>query len=179
MASRRITLIGTTRVSQWFSPNFYNFNTLIKQWLEANGFYVIAVRTSDPYWFNTDYDINVEIEVDVFCEFSAEEARRNAIAALENAMGTATILGGQVRIFSNTTLRVQYDNGCTAAQGQPQVAVTNNPASTYDQTDRRNNSNKDGGGSWDAFWAGLGVTTPPTIATVAIIGLAYFLITKR
>src|SRR5690606_8322328 len=101
--SRIVVLRGSTTVSQLFSPNFLPIDNWLRQSLQGFGFSVVAVRSSTANWVG--YALNIEIEVDVYNHHSAEEARVNAIQAIE----AYTANYGLNKVFSNTTLRVVYD----------------------------------------------------------------------
>lgn len=123
--SRVVILRGTVKVSQLFSPNIFDIADWIKTALENNGFSVVAVRMSAAGWIG--YSNNVEIELNVFNEFTAEQARVNAILAIEAYRAN----WGTTKVFSNTTLRVGFD-----AYRPPgtQPLPSPSPPSDYDQS---------------------------------------------
>lgn len=149
--SRVVVLRGTTTVSQLFSPNIFDINGWLKTGLENRGFSVINARVVPAGWFS-GYSDNVEIELNVFNNFTAEDARQNAIAAIEDISANF----GLNRVFSNTTLSVVSD-----AYGQS----GSNPPSTYDL----NNSNGEGNDFWGGFLKGSGATVIVGGVVLAII----------
>lgn len=166
--TRRVMLRGTTTISQWFSPNFYDVFGWLRNALTSAGFDVIAVRTDGAAYIG--YANNVEIELNVYCQYDAEQVRQSAIGVIESVQGRATAIStGLTKVFNNTTLAVSYDQGCTNQPTQNAPAV--NP-SAYDQTNQSS-------AGWNNFWQGIGIATPPTIGTVALIAGAYLLLTGK
>jgi len=133
--SRVVVLAGTVTVSQWFSPNLFDIRGWLETGLENRGFSVNAVRMSAAGWVG--YTNNVEIELNVFNNFTAEEARQNAQQAIDDI----TANYGLADVFSNVTLHVQSD-----AYGGSNY----NPPSSYDQT------NNNGDDFWGGFLKGSG-----------------------
>ena len=160
---RPVVLRGTVTVSQLFSPNLFNIADWIKAALRNNGFDVVNVRMSAAGWVG--YANNVEIELNVFNEFTGDEARRNAIAAIEGY--TANL--GLNKVFHNTTLSVAYD-GYQAPSGSSTKPSTN-PPSSYDYQSGTNT----GSGFVENFAMGLGVSTP----VAALIGIGALIVILR
>src|SRR5689334_15450431 len=94
---RVVVLRGTTTVSQLFSPNLFDISGWIKTGLENRGFSVNAVRMSAAGWIG--YTNNIEIELNVDTAYTAEQARGNAIVAIEDYRANY----GLNKVFSNTT----------------------------------------------------------------------------
>lgn len=166
--SRVVVLRGSTTPSQLFSPNFFPIDSYIRTALVNAGFDVIAVRSSSANFFG--YALNIEIEINVFNNFTAEEARRNAVRAIE----AYTANYGLNRVFSNTTLSVVSDAYRPPGQAPRSRGVIDNPPSQYDQSggkavtgDSQNPFN---------FGTALGITTP-----IALVGggLLLLLLLKR
>ena len=162
---RPVVLRGTVTVSGMFSPNFFNIAEWIKTALRNNGFDVVNVRTTSAAWIG--YTTNIEIELNVFNEFTGDEARRKAIAAIEDY--TANF--GLNKVFHNTTLSVAYD-GYQHQQGGGSVPKpSSGPPSTYDQYP----SGGGVSGFLDNFALGLGVSTP----VAALIGIGALIVILR
>lgn len=133
--SRVVVLRGSTTVSELFSPGIwsggnlvFNFSEWIRVGLENRGFSVIAARVSASGWTGNQY--NLEIEINLLNNHTSEEARVNAIQAINSI----TANYGLNTPFSNTTLSVASD-----AYGQ----VGANPYSSYDQTNPINTDDDD------------------------------------
>jgi len=124
---RSVVLRGTTTVSQLFSPNLFNVGEWIKTALRSSGFEVVNVRTTAANWFG--YAMNVEIELNVFNEFTSDQARGNAIAAIE----AYTANYGVNKVFSNTTLSVAYDGYQAPSAGGTNPRPSQSPPSSHDQ----------------------------------------------
>ena len=155
--TRVVVLRGTTTVSQFFSPNFFDVRGDIVSWLSSAGFSVNAVRMSPANWIG--YSNNLEIELNVYLRHSAEEVRQRAIQVIESI----TRNFGTVKLFHNTTLSVASDN-MPVVRSSPRPVPAQNPPSQYDQTN--NLPVQDGSGNFlDNFALGLGVSTP-----VAVLG---------
>ena len=147
MAGTRVVVLrGTVTVSQLFSPNLFNVDRWMKTGLENRGFSVNAVRMSPAGWIG--YTNAVEIELNVFNEYSAEQARSNAI----NAITDTTANFGLNSVFSNVTLSVVYD-------ANPSAGVVPSPPSEY------NLPPVGDGGFFSNLGKSLGVSAP--IALVA------------
>lgn len=170
--ARVVVLRGTTTVSQLFSPNLFPINEWIKTGLENRGFSVNAVRTSAAGIF-TGYQNNVEIELNVYNEYTAEQARQNAIAAIEDYRANY----GLNKVFSNTTLDVVSDAfvyqagnlGTVNVYGGGNTRPASSPPSAYNLNPAAPNGQPAASGS-DAFWSALGLTAAPS-ATVLILGI--------
>lgn len=165
--TRIVELRGTTTASGLFSPNFVNHSDWIATGLRNRGFNIVNVRADTPYTFG-DYVLNLEIEANVYDQHSAEEVRQNAIAAIEDYRANY----GLNKVYSNTTLSVVYD---AAADGGTGGAY--NPPSNYDQSNADDQPESE---AWVAFWSAMGLSTPPTVATVlAVGGIFAYLMLKR
>ena len=162
---RHVVLRGTVTVSQMFSPNLFNIADWIKDALRKNGFEVVNVRMSAAGWVG--YANNVEIELNVFNEYTGDEARRNAIAAIEGY--TANF--GLNKVFHNTTLSVAYDGYQHQQSGGSVPKPSSGPPSTYDQYP----SGGGVSGFLDNFALGLGVSTP----VAALIGIGALIVILR
>jgi hypothetical protein len=162
---RPVVLRGTVTVSQLFSPNLFNIGDWIKAALRNNGFDVVNVRTSAAGWVG--YSNNVEIELNVFNEHTADEARRNAITAIEGY--TANF--GLNKVFHNTTLSVAYDGYQQQQSGGSTPKPSSGPPSTYNQY----SSGGSVSGFLDNFALGLGVSTP----MAALIGAGVLIVILR
>jgi hypothetical protein len=172
---RIVVLRGTTTVSQLFSPNLFPISQWIQTGLENRGFIVNAVRMSAAGWIG--YANNIELELYVYNEHTAEQARVNAIRAIEDYRANF----GFNQVFSNTTLDVVSD--AYVPPGDPgyihnggnvgTVTVSGgwgnaqNPPSAYNQS----NQQQGGGGSnfLDNLGLGLGVSTPIVIGAGALL----------
>ena len=162
--SRVVVLRGSTTPSQLFSPNFFDISGYIRKALEMGGFSVNAVRTSaGPQWIG--YAQTVEIEINLFNWHTSEEARSNAIRAIE----AYTANYGLNKVFSNTTLSVAYDAYVPPASGsgsnpkppKPQPS----PPSNYDTSQPGYGSSQ----FLDNLGLGLGVSTPVVIGAGALL----------
>ena len=160
---RPVVLRGTVTVSGMFSPNFFNIAEWIKTALRNNGFDVVNVRTTSAAWIG--YTTNIEIELNVFNEFTGDEARRNAIAAIEDY--TANF--GLNKVFHNTTLSVAYDGYQAPSGSNPKPST--NPPSSYDHQ----SGTDTGSGFVENFAMGLGVSTP----VAALIGIGALIVILR
>lgn len=173
---RRVMLRGTTSLGWWFGDWTGGADSTVQRivtdHLRAANFEVIAVRATLVSFFGAPpWPVNLEIELEVFCNHTSDEVRNNAITVIENATGRATSVStSPSKIFYNTTLAVSYDQGCT---NQP---TQNSPAANPSAHDQTQSGNSDG---WNSFWRGIGIATPPAVGTVALIGIAYLVISKR
>jgi hypothetical protein len=161
--SRVVVLRGTTTVSQLFSPNLFNIGDWIRTALENKGFSVVAVRTSAAAWIG--YANNLEIELNVFNNFTSEQARVNAILAIE----AYTANFGLNKVFSNTTLAVAYDAyvppaSTSGTTRNPVSPVPSRTPSVFDQSIPTSDSTLN-------FWSAAGLTTP-----VAVVGAGLLLL---
>lgn len=163
--ARIVVLSGSTTAGGLFSPNFINHSNWIRTALQNAGFSVLNVRASTPFTFGA-YVLNVEIEIEVYNIFTAEQARRNATSAIE----AYTANYGLNKVYSNTTLSVTYD----ALPASPQ---SGSPPSSYDMT-KPENRPKDSE-AWTEFWKAVGFTAVPSIATVALVGGVFMVIWLR
>ena len=161
---RSVVLRGTVTVSQLFSPNLFNIGDWIKSALQSNGFDVVNVRTSASGYIG--YSNNVEIELNVFNEFTSEQARQNAIVAIEGYRANF----GLNKVFSNTTLSVAYD-GYQQQSGTTNPKPSSGPPSTYNQYPTGGGVS----GFLDSFALGLGVSTP----VAALIGAGILIVILR
>lgn len=171
--SRIVLLRGSIVNSQFFSPNVISTDAWIKSALELAGFYVVGVRTQNAATFG--YAQNIEIELRVLNQYTAEQARVNAITVLEAYMYAYK------KVFYNTTLSVVYDQN-TASQtsgsqtGTPAARPGSNaaPPSGYDY----NNQTGSGIGSdvLNNFARGVGIGTPTLLLAG---GLVAILLLKR
>lgn len=161
--ARQVVLRGTVTVSQLFSPNFLDVAGWIKIALQNAGFYVVNVRMSAAGWIG--YTNNIEIELEVYNNFTSDQARVNAIAAIE----AYTANFGLNKPFYNTTLSVAYD--AYVAPGSSQSSTTASPKpkggnsngvqpyqSPYDQT--ASNATNNVGDFFSNFGKGLGLSSP-------------------
>ena len=162
--ARVVVLRGSTTVSQLFSPNLFDIRSWIKTALENAGFSVNAVRMSAAGWVG--YSNNLEIEINVYLNFTAEQARQNAIQAIDSY--TANF--GMNRVFLNTTLSVVSDSLPVVALANVRNVRTASPISQYDYTGGQNVAD-DSGNFVRNFAAGLGLSTP-----VAVVGGGIFLL---
>jgi hypothetical protein len=143
--SRRVTLTGTTTVNALFNSSIFPIENWLKIALVNAQFEVVAVRynwlSSLPFGGNA---INFEIELDVYNQYTSDQARDNAIAAIE----AYTANYGLNKVFSNTVVNVSYDayvppgtvspgtrdgSGNTNSSGSTPGGIKN-PPSQYDQT---------------------------------------------
>lgn len=171
--SRVVVLKGSTTPSGLFSPNFFDLAGYIKTGLENRGFSVIAVRLAAANW--TGYAQNLEIELNVFNRHTSEEARVNAITAIEAYRANY----GASKVFNNTTLSVAFDGyqaaGTNASNTKsPNTNNTNatNPPSAYDTKDRDRGSFLDSEFIKNMSF-GLGVSAPVVVAGGALLLLLY------
>ena len=99
--ARVVVLRGSTTVNRLFNSSAFPIDSWIRTALVNANFDVVAVRyswqSSLPFGGN---GVNVEIECNVFNNFTAEQARVNAITAIEAY--TANL--GLNKPFYNTTL---------------------------------------------------------------------------
>lgn len=151
--ARQVVLKGTVGVSNWFSPNFLDIAGWIRTALENKGFKVVNVRISVANWVG--YVQNVEIELEVYNNFTSEQARVNAIAAIE----AYTANFGLMKPFYNTTLSVAYDAYVAPNSGSPKSTPKSTPyVSAYDKSASvGSNSSGDFLGN---FGKGLGLSSP-------------------
>lgn len=160
--SRVVVLRGTTTVSQLFSPNFFDVAGWLRTGLENRGLDVINARISGAEWFG--YESNIELELNVFNNFTSEEARQNAIAAIEDI----TVNYGLNKVFSNTTLSIVSD-----AYVPPGTGGYVNPPSNYDLnpggSGQVNNSSGTGSNWLDGLLTGSGATVLIGGVVVALI----------
>lgn len=156
---RVVVLRGTTTVSQLFSPNFFDIEDWAKTALQSHGFDVVNVRMSAAGYIG--YSNNLEIELNVDTAYSAEQARQNAIVAIE----AYTANWGLNKVFSNTTLSVASDamasgSGIGGSIGSGGSRTngdgSTNPPSVYDRTTDAPSS----GDFLSNLGLGLGVSTP-------------------
>lgn len=168
--ARVVVLKGSTTVSQLFSPNFFPIDRWLRTALEIAGFSVNAVRSSAAAWIG--YALNIEIEIEVYNRHTSEQARSNAIRAIE----AYTANYGLNKVFSNTTLSVTFDAFVPPSTGGSQPPRTGgvkpspspSPPSSYDQTNTR--GQQQGGSAFlDNLGLGLGVSTPVVIGTAALL----------
>lgn len=155
--ARVVVLRGTTRVSQLFSPNLFPIDSYLQTALSNAGFAVLGVRSTAAGWVG--YDINIEIEVEVYNNFSAEEVRRNASAAIQAYRANF----GVNQVFSNTALNVIADGRSPVGAGVP---------SAYDLTNPANQKN----GFIDNLAFGLGLSAPVVVAGGVVLAI---LVLKR
>lgn len=162
--SRVVVLRGSTTASQLFSPNFFPVDSWLRTALENNGFSVIAVRSSMANWFG--YAMNIEVELNVFNNHTSDEARINAIRAIEAYRANY----GINKVFSNTTLSVAFDGyvspGGQSRPSNPQPTIIPTPPSVHDQTPMPAQ-----GGFWDNLGLGMGVSTPVVLLGAVALGL--------
>lgn len=163
--ARIVVLSGSTTAAGLFSPNFINHGKWIKTALENAGFSVLNVRASTPFTFGA-YVLNLEIEIEVFNDFTAEQARRNAMRAIE----AYTANYGLNKVYSNTTLSVDFD-------ALPASAPSGSPPSSYDMT-KPENRPKDSE-AWTEFWKAVGFTAVPSVATVVLVGGVFMVVWMR
>lgn len=174
---RRVILRGTTSLGwyygDWATDTDATVQRIVSNALRSAGFEVVAVRTQRVSFLSAaPWPVNLEIELEVYCNYSGDEARNNAITVIEGAQGFATSLStSPSKIFQNTTLTVANDQGCTNQPAQNTPAL--NP-SAYDQSQAVNSNS-----GWDSFWRGIGISTVPTIGTVALVGVAYLVISGK
>ncbi len=168
--TRVVVLRGSTTPSQLFSPNFFDIGGYIETALEIAGFSVNAVRTSaGPQWFG--YAQTVEIEINLYNRHTSEEARVNAIRAIE----AYTANFGLNKVFSNTTLSVTYDayvppsSGSSGTGSTPKsnTPKTGGPPSTYDTSQMP--AGPGNSQFLDNLGLGLGVSTPVVIGAGALL----------
>ena len=174
---RPVVLRGTVEVSQLFSPNLFNIGDWIKTALQNNGFSVVNVRTSAAGYVG--YANNVEIELNVFNEFTSEQARVNAIAAIEAYRANF----GFNKVFYNTTLSVAFDGykapstGGGGSTSKPPVPnPSKSPPSNYDKSSDKSDGSDGISSFFDKLGLGLGVSTP--IAILIAAGVAIVILRK-
>lgn len=170
---RSVVLRGTTTVNRLFNSSVFPIESWLETALENAGFDVVNARYEWNSWFN-DNSINVEIELNVYNWHTSDEARQNAIAAIE----AYTANDGLNKVFFNTTLTVSYDG--YVAPGTSPTGNTGGggsrgggPPSGFDssgnqRTDRNDDDDDDDGNS---FLKGLGLSTPWAILGAAVIAL--------
>lgn len=159
--SRIVVLRGST-YTQWFTGNVFPLADWIKTSLENRGFSVIAARVSRAGFIGDTY--NVELELNVFNNYTAEEARVNAIRAIEDFRANF----GTTRVFSNTTLSVVSDAYVPPGSSTTRT-TTRTPAPTPSRTpsvyDQSNSGTGGSSGSGLDFWSAAGISTP-----IALVG---------
>ena len=158
---RAVVLKGKTTVSNWVSPNVFDVRDDIANALRADGFEVIAVKWTGDSWIG--YEINLEIEVNVYTDYSAEQVRQRAIQVIESITRT---FGTTIKLFWNTSLQVKDDalwrqGGNNNQQGNNNQLPNNIPPPKDD----------DSSDIWKKFFENAGLTTP-----VALVGGALLLI---
>lgn len=167
--SREVVLRGTTTVNRLFNSSAFNIDGWIKTALENAGFAVNAVRYS---WVSSILNnaANIEIEINLYNNHTSNEARANAVKAIESF----TANYGMNKAFSNTTLSVISD-AYQAPGSNPRPNTNQNPPSSYDNTGGQSVGSSGGINPFN-FGTALGVTTP-----IALVGggLLLLLILKR
>ena len=167
--ARVVVLRGSTTVNRLFNSSAFPIDSWIRTALVNAGFDVVAVRyswqSSLPFGGN---GVNVEIEINVYNNFTSEQARVNAITAIEAY--TANL--GLNKPFYNTTLSVAYDAyvppGQTGSGGtRPRVVPPASPPSTYDQSGVPNSGSQFFGNLGYA----LGISTPMAVLLALGVGL--------
>ncbi len=171
--ARQVVLRGTVTVSQLFSPNLFDVAGWIKIALQNAGFSVINVRMSAAGWIG--YTNNIEIELEVYNNFTSEQARVNAIAAIE----AYTANFGLNKPFYNTTLSVAYDayvapgGSSQSASPKPKSGNSNGVQpyrSPYDQTNQTSPNATGGVGDFFSnFGKGLGLASPSALLAGGVL----------
>jgi hypothetical protein len=149
-----------------FNSSAFPIDSYLRTALTNAGFDVVAARYSWNSWFN-DNSINVELECNVYNEFTSEQARQNAIRAIE----AYTANFGTTKVFHNTTLSVTYDGFARSTNGGPTVPLRTqiSPPSSFDSSVALNSTGQSMAS--DAFFTALGISTP-----VALVGGGLLLI---
>ena len=161
--ARPVVLRGSSTLNRLFNSSIFPIESWITAALSNAGFDVVAVRyswvSSVPFGGNA---INMEIEINVYNEFTAEQARVNAIRAIEAYMANY----GLNKVFYNTTLSVASDSYVPPIQQNRRTPTPSpSPPSSYDQTAIP------GTGFFDSLGYGLGLSTPLTILLAVGIGI--------
>ena len=171
--ARQVVLRGTVTVSQLFSPNLFDVSGWIKTALQNAGFYVVAVRMSAAGWIG--YTNNIEIELEVYNSFTSEQARVNAIAAIE----AYTANFGLNKPFYNTTLSVAYDayvapgssssGGGSHPKSNPKANNSGGGSGYQSPYDQSANAPSSGGDFLGNLGKGLGLSSPYALVAAGLI----------
>lgn len=169
---RLVVLSGTLSFSAW---NYYLMNSFgdmrrnIQQTLEYNGFIVNAVNLTQ----GNGYNVNIELQLSVYDNFSAEEARNNASRVLSQMRAAG---GG----FDDVNLKVVSDyKTTTTANNFPRTTTQTKTSSSNSSS----NSNYQAQSPIDFISTSLNPTTlfgttGVTVGVAAAI-LALVVILKR
>lgn len=173
MAQRTVLLQGSLGIYDWveLTSGWSAIFNQIQQALVNQGFDVVAVRHTLG-WNGLTTTIEIELKVD--CIYTSEDARvsaMNTINQITARINYGIAYGAYSPAITNLTLSVVYDQGCDSnGSALPQSNIPSN----YDT-----NGTKKDGEAWSEFWKGLGLSTPPTIGVIALIGAGYILLTSR
>ncbi|MEQ1923939.1 MAG: hypothetical protein ABL952_15645 [Pyrinomonadaceae bacterium] len=169
--SRIVTLRGSSTVNRIFNSSAFPIQNWIKNALAIAGFAVVGTpRYTWNSWFN-DNSINIEIELEVYNIHTSEDARINAINALE----AYTANYGLNKVFYNTTLSVAYD-----AYVAPTSII--NPPSQFNNSNQNDpdSGGGDGSGFLDQLGLGAGLGAGAAVPFAILGGLILgYIVLKR
>lgn len=126
---RTVALSGTATWNQLLG-DAGSLEPLIREWLENDGFIVNAVRVNKQTLFQNG--VNIELELSVYDNFTAEQARINA----QNVLAKMTSWWGSFNLFYAVNLKVAAD-----------YKTTTNAPSSFPSTTPAKNTNAGGTGA--------------------------------
>lgn len=104
--NKRIVVLTGTVAMNLIIGNVYDYEQYIKDFFNARGWDVIAVRLIKDYYFSGV--INISIELNLYDNFTAEQARAAAVGVLNSIPNPSWLPLGQF-LLSNVKLQILSD----------------------------------------------------------------------